>query len=263
MSKLVYVEEVHRNDIICAAIQKEVPCTIAHRDDTGWATFKSRFCRGDQNGQGLMIDTSAETIADAARRLQVGEKVGVTFRRGHKKCMFASVVLRSANRVAEATNGLEIRWPNMLQELQRRVYHRAVPHGKRILVRMWKGGVAARASADASSCGIMTGFMEDISAGGMRVVSTEANPETFVTNESVGCSFAPRQRGEPLVLDAVFRHVQLTDRGAAMIGLQFVGLEATEAGRNTLAELARLVAEYQRAQARRERLQLQTHRHRR
>ena len=55
--------------------------------------------------------------------VRAGEHVGVAFRRGHKKCVFTSVVLerQEYDRNSDApVPALTLSWPESMQELQRR-----------------------------------------------------------------------------------------------------------------------------------------------
>jgi c-di-GMP-binding flagellar brake protein YcgR len=120
-------------------------------------------------------------------------------------------------------------------------------------VRYWPGGVAKRAEAENEGRQVLSGVMLDISAGGMRVVTAEIGVEGFTEGAAIGCAFSPKPRGEVLVLDGIFRHHQPEPDGTHSIGIQFVGLEATEHGRQTLSELAGIVTDYQRGHARQRR----------
>jgi hypothetical protein len=202
----------------------------------------------------IIVASPAEAGGDSTQTLGAGERIGLSFRRGHKKCMCATTVVGHTLCDTE-TPGiraacLELQWPQTLQELQRRVYYRVTPPGKPVLIRLWRGGVVARPNAEQQPRGIVTGTMLDLSAGGVRVVSTDVDPEMFTEGESIGCAFTPKARGETFVLDAIFRHFLRDAQGQMSFGLQFVGLEATDRGRKMLSSLARVVTDFQRENAR-------------
>lgn len=259
MEKLVYVEEVRKNEIIASAIEKETPCVLTRRGDRGWQPCKSRLVSHPEAVGRLLLSASADTELGTGEPLTPGERVGVTFRRGHKKCMFATTVtgpVALEPTAGDAIECIELQWPEGLQELQRRVYFRATPLGRRVNVRFWPGGVVGRADAERDGGTLMVGVLQDLSAGGMRIKTTDVAPDTFAEGDAVGCAFAPKPRGETLILDGTFRHCQVEDDGSASIGVQFVGLEASERGRETLAALARVVTDFQRGQARQQRMRL-------
>jgi c-di-GMP-binding flagellar brake protein YcgR len=252
MQGLLCVEESRKNELIAEAIDRQTLCVISARHADGWWTGKSRFVAGPSVVGRMLIELPPEATAGDILAFSPGEKLGISFRKGPKKGMFSTVVLgreRIADEEAGApVGGIEGQWPDALQEFQRRVYYRAVPPGRRIPVRLWPGGVAARKDVESAGQGVWSGTLWDLSAGGLRVLTDKVAGETFIEGERVGCSFTPRPRGETFVLDCLFRHQQAEHEGVTSVGLQFVGLEATEEGRLTLAKLARVVTEFQRGQ---------------
>ncbi len=245
MEKLLRIEEAKKNEIVLAAIEKEMPCVISRRNDVGWQVCKSHLISGDTCVGRLRLAFPHMCQGEAAPEFACGDQVGVTFRRGHKKCMFSTKVIE----VDESDGGqIVMEWPDAVQEMQRRVYQRAAPVGRRVHVRFWIGGVAARAQVEESGPGIMTGVLKDLSAGGMRITVSGIDVGMFAEGESIGCAFTPKPRGETIVIDSVFRHVQMEDDGTVSVGVQFVGLETTLAGRNQLADIARVVSDFQRSE---------------
>jgi c-di-GMP-binding flagellar brake protein YcgR len=142
---------------------------------------------------------------------------------------------------------ITLRWPDHLQQLQRRVYERARPPKDAIIaVRFWREEVASGSAAEARC--VRHGQLEDISAGGMRI--KVARPNEIELGATCRCAFAPRPGKPSLVLDALVRHREAAGSGRASIGFQFVGLETTVEGRQLLDRLARTVSQFQRARSR-------------
>lgn len=260
MEKLIYVEESRKNEILVSAIEKEMPCVLTRRSARGWQPCKTHFVAPADGVGRVLISAGEDSDLVGGPALAAGERVGVTFRRGHKKCMCATIVLDARVEVASAAGGsatcVELQWPDALQELQRRVYHRATPPGRRVHVRFWAGGVAARADVDAGNGKVLGGVMLDLSAGGISILTTDVAPDDFAEGDAVGCAFAPKPRGDTLVLDATFRHLERQADGGMAMGLQFVGLETSERGRQMLSLLAGIVTDYQRGHARQQRERL-------
>jgi c-di-GMP-binding flagellar brake protein YcgR len=257
MEKLVYVEEGRKNEIVADAVDRHAECVVTSRGGTGWRISKSHFDSSAPRGR-LLLSAPKADKGDAYTTYRPGERVSVTFRRGHKKSMFATIVLaqEAESDCADLAGRVELQWPDALQELQRRAYHRASPPGRRVHVRYWPGGVSKRPEMENEGNRVLNGVLLDISAGGMRVVTTDVELDSFNEGDAIGCAFSPRPRGEVLVLDGIFRHIQPEVDGTRSIGIQFVGLEATDHGRRTLSELARLVTDYQRGHARQRRTEL-------
>jgi len=255
MEKLINVQDDRKDEILLTAIDKKALCVITRNGPDGWQTFKSRLVAGSAYDR-IVLQSPADV--DDLPTFFAGQRLGISFRRGHKKCMFASIALSHAvQQVAgQRILALEAQWPQTLQELQRRVYYRVEPPGRTVRVRFWRGGVSARADAAQTEVQTYTGSLLDLSAGGMRILSTEVTGDTFTEGEAVGCSFIPKPRAETLVVDGVYRHFQVESDGRVSVGVQFVGLEATDRGRQILSDLAAVVTDYQREQARRQRRQL-------
>jgi len=268
MEKLINIPADRKDEIVQAAIDKSVLCVVTYGAAEGWKTLKAKMVEGAPDDR-LVLCAESREATNLGGELFAGQRLGISFRRGHKKCMFASLVLdqraigdgESAGDVKAVR--IEAQWPQLLQELQRRVYYRVCPPGRKVRVRFWGGGVSARAGENADNVKAYTGTLLDVSAGGMRIYTTDVAPDTFTEGEPIGCSFVPKPRAETIVLDAVFRHFQREDDGQFSVGLQFVGLETTERGRGILASLAGVVTDYQREQARLERRQLAAHQNRR
>lgn len=248
MKPLLPVDEQKKTDILTHAISRNQFCVVTSRDNGAWSAGKTKFISANDAPNRMFVE-ALDAGSNRALSYLSGELVGVTFRRGHRKCLFATTVLGTTS-VEQAdgqlTNVVELDWPTVLQELQRRAFQRAVPIGKHVTVRFWAGGVAGRKAIEKEDKGIWTGTLVDLSAGGMRILTNEVAPDTFEEGDSIGFSFRPKSRGETIVIDGVFRHLLLTSDGLASIGIQFIGLECSAQGRDQLATLADVVSEYHR-----------------
>ena len=133
MEKLINIDEARKNEIVAAAIAKETPCVVTRRTERGWQPCKTRFVTTLESSGRLLVSMAADTEFAGVPRLVEGERVGLTFRRGHKKCMCSTLVLEPHIEIPSSGNAtpcMELQWPQELQELQRRVYHRAAPAGR-------------------------------------------------------------------------------------------------------------------------------------
>ena len=261
MDRLTNIEPERKDEIVLTAIERELPCVLTVPLGMGWQTCKARFMLApDVVGRIVLSapeaadsEEESSTVTAGPVELRSGQRVGVSFRRGHKKCMFSSkveCVHGTAERDPKLAGCVELQWPETIQEFQRRVYQRAQPTGRKILVRFWPGGVAKRSEAEAGDAGILTGVLQDLSAGGIRILTTDVSPDHFEVGMPIGCAFTPKPRGDVLVLDAVYRHFQPEKDGTGSIGLQFVGLEVSDRGKSMLAQLARIVTDFQRGTSR-------------
>ena len=85
----------------------------------------------------------------------------------------------------------------------------------------------------------------DISAGGAQVVvDVEQNPD-FKKGQFIGLRFTPMPYEMPLMFNAQIRNILPTaDDEGLCLGLQIVGLEASDEGREVLSRLVGVVERY-------------------
>lgn len=230
------------NEILEESIAEQRRLVLTHNTDNGWRTYKSKFVSGSSERQVIQAQTLVSSENLESELPQPGDTLGVTFRLGHKKCMFGTT-LESFEGEGEQRLAT-MRWPDNIQQLQRRVFERATPpHDAIVPVRMWCCEGLSSAQVDERT--VKHGQLEDVSAGGMRVKA--ASPLDFRPGATFRCVFAPRPGKPSIVLDALVRHRESAEQGRSSIGFQFVGLEATPDGRRVLERLVRTVTQFQRA----------------
>ncbi len=242
MSHVNYIEHAVRDEILQQMVTKRAPVVLTRQGPDGWLVVKSRFCGANAEQGWLAVDPPlAQNGGPEWTTPSASEYLGISFRRGHKKYVFnapacAPDELHQAKTPSKPT--IFIRWPENVQELQRRVYQRACPpQGRQISVEI------QTAEANSGPNTTITGTMEDLSAGGMRVRC--AHP-VDLKNE-VKLLFALRSNGDMLSFDGTFRHCQATDQGDYSIGFQYIGMETSQAGQEQLHHIARVVTDFQRA----------------
>lgn len=255
MTQLLEVQDQRRDEILTDAADRQVQVVLSHRLDSGWTTYKSRILQADSGGSYLIIEHPQPAPGQVPPELAPSEKIGLAFRRGHKKCLCSVEIDRLTTFALPdglAVPAVQVPWPEKLQEIQRRVYFRAdVPPGRRIEVCMWDGGIDDRDAAELQNVPHHAGLLQDVSGGGCRVVIDATRDPQLCAGDTVGISFQPDPRSEPLCLDAMFRHTEDIGRGKLTLGFQFVGLEMTARGRATLQHLSRVVSTFLRIEARR------------
>jgi hypothetical protein len=242
------MSQTRRDEIIADAARRRTPVVLTRHDDGGgWKTYKSRFLGCSERARHLYIEQPGGWGEGPGPTPERGELLGVAFRRGHKKCLFNAMVRSCPGDGpggAPHSQGFAIGWPDELQELQRRVYQRACPPPDR--------SIKARFWADPPATGperARVGILQDLSAGGMRVRC--ADDAGLEMGDNVKIAFALRSREPRFVLDALYRHCEPNSDGTCSLGFQFLGLETSREGHETLARLARTVTTFQRAAIRR------------
>ncbi len=228
------------------SIRKERMVVITVNGPDGWTSFKSKFLPTSREGETVAVEIMPDERREIEFRAQPGTELGVTFRVGHKKCMFGTVV--ESVQPKDDTVVAVFRWPDCIMPLRRRAFERAtVPDGVVVAVRFWRDDAASTTGADART--VRHGQLEDISAGGMRV--RVASPDDIDLGTVYRCAFTPKQGKPAILVEARVRHREAIGHGRASIGFQYVGLEVTAEGRRALERLTRVVSQYQRAHSQR------------
>lgn len=228
------------------AISDQRQALVTHQTRTGWRIHKTTLVSGSE-GAGLVTLRSRFGDGEAQGEAFLpnpGDEIGVTFRAGHKKCMFGSTVSSLAGEGTEPL--ITLQWPPRLQQLQRRAYQRiALPRHAAIPVRLVHGPSNDGLHAEIRS--VRHAQLEDLSVGGMRVRIQDS--ASLKQDDAYRCVFAPRPGKPSFVIDALIRHTEAPTAGHATVGLQFIGLEVSAEGMRTLDRLARVVNYFQRARA--------------
>ncbi len=217
------------------AIAQRASITLQVKTPSGWAVWKSRLLSGE--GDRLTIaHPQGPQIGEAD--FVVGQTVGIALRRNHGKCLFESEVLSRESQ----TGTVVLRWPEDVQELQRRLYSRArVPDHVTIPVNL------SRLSPDGSAEIASTprrGILLDLSGGGMSVAVPADARNKWRRGDLMRCLVPLEPAREPCELTACLRFVEKAPQGHLRMGMQFVGLEASADGRATLKSIARAAGRF-------------------
>ena len=123
--------------------------------------------------------------------------------------------------------------------------------GRRIEVRFWEPGIMGQKEVNLEHLPHHTGLLQDLSAGGCRIMVDAARDPHLQEGDSVRVRFQPDPRTQPLTIDAMYRHADELPQRRLSLGFQFVGLELTAEGRDTLQTVARVVSTFLRIENRR------------
>jgi c-di-GMP-binding flagellar brake protein YcgR len=232
--------EAARTRVLQWAVRRHEAASLTFRRDEAWVVARSNFLWFDEAEGTLAVLYPVAVPPGAAIEVTRGEPVGVSFRRGHKKCVFSTTVL--ARQCDAAADVLLLARPDRLQELQRRAYQRAVvPGGQVVPVKVYGRG---NAGGDAP---LAEGQLRDISAAGAGVqVPTPYDPRIRIGGD-VRVSIAGDAPGSSISLDGVVRHLTAQPGGIAL-GIQFRGLETSRHGQTMLSALASIARELRRPQ---------------
>lgn len=246
------VDGLQRDEILAEAAAKRTPIMLSCQSSGQWLSLKSRFLSCDGSSRRLVAEYPAAVEGERAPDIEQGQCVGISFRRGHKKCIFSSVVAAKERFQVDQRNqvgALVIRWPDELCQMQRRAYFRVEPPAEQtVAVYLWPGGAQVRQRVGSSGWPLHVGQLMDLSAGGFRVAVAGGQDPQFSVGQTVGMEFVPEPNRPPIVADAHFRHRQPIDEERVSLGFQFVGLEQSRRGQELLARLGRIAAAWRKGQ---------------
>jgi len=247
MSRTATIAREKHASILRWAVERRTPVSLSSTVEQHWCVLKSQFLGMDED-QDLLLVAYPQAIGTAAIDIQPGQQLGVSFRRGHKKCLFVTtVVTRREDAPSEngAVDALVVRAPGDIRELQRRVYQRAVVPAERfIAVRLWEGGIAGESEVRWPLC---SGRVVNASVGGIQIdIRSDQNPRLSI-GDIVGLEITAAPGRPPLRLDGQYRHCSISAPGRLALGFQFVGLEHDLKGRSSISDVANFVHELQRA----------------
>ncbi len=243
MGQLVTFAAAVRDEAILEAVEKQTPAVITVPLANRWTTLKTRITKADRANGVIALSNPLPEEGQPVPTLTPGHCVSLSFRRGHRKCMAMCVVVTTSE--TELDQAIVLRWPEEVLAVQRRAYFRApVPTGLAVQARVWRGGRAKRRLVAIGKWPSVVGQLVDCSAGGMRLdVEMSADCEMQV-GEPVAAEFSPLKEVGQICLDANFRYRLPQAGGRVALGLQFVGLESSAAGRQMLLVLGQVSAEY-------------------
>lgn len=242
MSHAAIVNEQSLRSILTWAAQRQSPLTASILAEGRWCNLRSHIVRYDLATNVLQIVYPIATDTMAPPEITVGEELGISLRRGHKKCVFVcQVLMRRMDKSEEGQplDTLVVRAPRSMREMQRRVYQRVIiPEERFIAARLWQGGLPVQGAPCWPIC---SGRVSNISLGGLLMdIRCDQNPRLGV-GDTVGVEITQVPGQEPLTAEAQYRHCLMTGSGRIGIGLQFLGLEHDRPGRTTISQLADFV----------------------
>jgi c-di-GMP-binding flagellar brake protein YcgR len=246
MSQCFRLSQHEPAELLAEAVSRRSVAGISCKLTDGWASFKSCFLGIEDETRNLIIEYPAPKDLPPPE-FTGGESIGISFRRGHRKCVFSTGLLGQCrfpiSRGVEIP-ALKLLWPNQMYELQRRLFYRApVPAQETIPVDIRR----IAASEKDTEARLYRGHMVDLSFGGLSLMFERGQHPRWDNDDMVACSFDVDNEGS-FSLDTRFRYCEQTSPEHMRLGLQFAGLETSTSGRELLDRLLVLCARFQQAE---------------
>ena len=221
----------------------QVPAIMSYLSKGKWHVAKMLFT---EVGANRFIMEAAPRRKPYPINVKIGQSIGLSIKYGYGKFVFESTVMDLLAGDRPGSGGkLSVMIPAKINVLSRRSYFRvSIPSDLDVDVHLWHRKCSENSHLDEpSSC--CHGRLLDISAGGAQVVMGMSKDFDFNKGQFIGVKFTPTPHGKPLVFTAQIRNVLPTADGADYcLGLQIVGLEASDEGMATLGQLCSVVENY-------------------
>lgn len=223
------------NDILHWAVENKAHMRITVRLAREWTELPSEFVGGEL----LKTLIVKKFPTPWTEKMLAGQLLPCSFRRGHRKYLFVSAILDQTTVCidGQTQEAYVLAWPEGVQQVQRRLYFRAsVPPEMKLGIKIWNS-VAAIDTAPAEQP-LISGRILDISAGGTQMLLP--SPDALTIDKSYLMEIElPRPEQPVLVLAQVRRIDAMVDTGDFRYGTQFLSLDHSPRGQETLLRLAR------------------------
>jgi hypothetical protein len=240
--------------ILQTFISKEIPAIMSYLSKGKWHVAKIQLT---ELGACRIAARVLPTEKPHPINIQPDQPVGVSLKYGYGKFIFESKVM-SLEPSPDTTSGgtVALTVPDRIEIIQRRAYFRVdVPKWVKVNVLLWprrqQNGEPETISEgssgpEAASTGrYWQGRLVDVSAGGAQIAVDADLEQDFRLGRFLGIRFTPMPYEMPLVFDVQVRNMLPTADGKTLcLGLQIVGLEASDEGRHVLQRLCNIVERY-------------------
>ena len=237
-SSYVPGEEPDSNQAIRRAIAQRSLIVVTARTRSGWMMLKSRFLPS-LSGNVLRIERPRAS-RNRCPRFACGQSVGLSFRVGLTKCALETEVLDAG------TDGIEgpltLRWPDSVQQLQRRMYVRIkIPTPLSLPLIFHRAHDSARKDLPSPDA---HGTMLDISPGGLGAAVSGGRLEDWRTGQTVRVQLEPGRPHTNLV--GRICYARPWDNDTVRVGLQFADARAARMGRTAHRQIAQAASQLRR-----------------
>ncbi len=257
---IVILQGLESQTVLQAVVQSQSAAIMSYLSKDKWhvakVVMKQLAADPTRGGAGkLYVEGYHAAGKPHPINIRIGQPVGMNFKHAYGKFVFDTVVVDlEPSSDTDSGGTIVLNVPERVGVVQRRSYFRVnVPPVLKVNVVLWHR--TGKRAATEKTHTYFEGRLMDISAGGAQViVPLKRGPEAqtgaageadFHKGQFMGVRFTPMPYETPLMFNAQIRNVLPTaDRMGLCIGLQIVGLEASEEGREVLGRLAKVVEHY-------------------
>lgn len=172
------------------------------------------------------------------------QPVGLCLQQDYYKYIFESKIAIASD--TENTAEIVVEVPDKIEKMPRRAFERqSIPAGLNVRAMFWHRGHLNDLDQTPQE-DYWQGKLENLSAGGTMIRVGGEQREFFSIGQLVGVQFTPMSYQKPLLLEGHVRHLDAQpDSQNLLVGVEFLGLEASPEGRDILHRLLDIVDKYE------------------
>jgi len=243
------------NQLLSDAIARNSALVLSLPSAGMLRSYKSRFLA--QEADGFWVESASNEKPLIQELLNTGQPVGVAFRCGPNKVLFAAPIKRfNAQHAVNSETQVEalfLATPTEVKTIQRRSHYRVrVAQDSDLVARMWKIPEHAYLGDRPMAAQEVKAELRDISLGGLGVTlrAKDGSDPKVVTGQRMRIEL--KYSEVTLLLDGHVRDPSGGGPGEGIrTGIAFKALDNQLEGRQKLAQLARIVGDLQRDEVRR------------
>ena len=249
MNNVTMLDYSDASELLQSVIDNRIPAILSYMSKNKWHVAKVLIT--DISGPGMNIEPINSGMRYQPINIQEGQPVGLSFKYSYGKFVIDTTVQDLILSGGASGGQIVLCTPDQIIAIQRRSYFRvSVPNEICVNAVVWpRRGTQNLEQMDHQYC---EGVLVDLSCGGAQIAvaqPSDDNPSSnrpeFRQGQFIGVRFTPLPYEKPLMFDAQIRNILPTaDNQAICLGLQLVGLEASDEGRATLKRVAEIVDKY-------------------
>jgi len=239
--ELVHADEL--TNVLQTAVRGQISAVMSHMSRGKWHMTKVTV--KDMDASGLCLEIVAKEQPRPIN-VRIDQPVGISFKLGYNKFIGESTVIGLGPANGCFSGGtITVTLPSRMEKLQRRNFFRVrVPSGLQVRAMFWHRGYS-NTSKEAPKDSYWQGRLVDISAGGLQILASQKQEPNFKAGQFIGLQFTPMPYEIPILLEGQVRHIAPTADGKHLaLGVQIIGLEASDEGRAKLTRLCGVVEQY-------------------
>lgn len=189
---------------------------------------------------GFNDETIVLTSQSEVEDTEAYQPVGICMQLDHFKYLFESTVTQVEN------GTIIVEFPEKAEKMQRRAYNRQpVPSTMKVKSLFWHRGYLDDSDKKPEEQ-YWQGRLINLSAGGAQIAVNMDQKEYFSSGQLLGIQFTPMCYQKPLLLESHVRYlIDDPDHEQFLVGIEFLGLEASDQGRKALERLVEVIDEYE------------------